>query len=159
MIAVRPLAPHDRAALESLLAEIHAHTHGTPRDADSFSRVAREVQEDGHCEALIAWDGTAPVGLAIYTFLHPTEGEGPAMYLKELFVSAHRQGEGAGRALMAEVARTARARGCARLDWSTGRHNAGAIRFYESLGVREDRNRVSFRVEGAALERFLDDAT
>lgn len=157
MIGIRPAGAADLADLERLLAGVHAHYPEDAGEKPDFAAVAREIVHDGYCDAVIARDGGLPVGLAVYTFLQPSHGTGAALFMKELFVVESARGRGVGRALMAHLARLARARGCTRFEWTTGRANRSAIGFYESLGAREDPHRVWFRVADEALGRFLRD--
>jgi GNAT superfamily N-acetyltransferase len=78
----------------------------------------------------------------------------PALFLKDLFVSAGARSRGVGLALMRAVARLAVDRGCSRINWNTARDNAGALAFYARLGARPWDDVVSLRVDGAALARL-----
>ncbi|HZN53943.1 MAG TPA: GNAT family N-acetyltransferase, partial [Candidatus Polarisedimenticolaceae bacterium] len=76
------------------------------------------------------------------------------IYLEDLFVRAPLRGRGIGRALLADVARTALARGCGRLDWAVLDWNQPAIGFYTKLGATPMSDWTVFRLEGAALARL-----
>jgi len=55
-------------------------------------------------------------------------------WLEDLFVSEAARGGGHGRALVEAVVKSARERGCRRVELDVNEQNTGAIRFYESLG-------------------------
>lgn len=72
----------------------------------------------------------------------------------DLAVTPSMRGKGIGRALLAEVGRVARERGCGRLEWAVLDWNDPAIRFYESLGAKPLKEWRIYRVEGKALDAF-----
>jgi len=59
----------------------------------------------------------------------------PGMYLEDVYVEPSARGKGLGKALLVEVIRIARSRGCRRSDWVVLDWNHRAKRFYESLGA------------------------
>ena len=61
------------------------------------------------------------------------------------------RGLGLGKALLAELARIAVARGCARLEWWVLDWNEPSIAFYKSLGAKPMDEWTVMRVDGAAL--------
>lgn len=79
-------------------------------------------------------DGT-PVGFALFFHNFSTFLGRRGLYLEDLFVRPEFRGIGAGRALLAELARIARARDCGRMEWSVLDWNELAIGFYRSLGA------------------------
>ncbi|MFN3799803.1 MAG: GNAT family N-acetyltransferase, partial [Sphingobium yanoikuyae] len=68
-----------------------------------------------------------------------------------LFVLPEARGLGAGKALLARLARLAIARDCARLEWSVLDWNAPAIAFYRAIGARPMDEWTVQRVDGDAL--------
>ncbi len=79
-------------------------------------------------------DGT-PVGFALFFHNFSTFLGRRGLYLEDLFVRPEFRGIGAGRALLAELARIARARECGRMEWSVLDWNELAIGFYRSIGA------------------------
>jgi GNAT superfamily N-acetyltransferase len=61
------------------------------------------------------------------------------------------RGRGAGKGLLAELARIARRRGCGRMEWAVLDWNAPSIRFYESLGARLRKDWILTRLTGKPL--------
>ena len=55
---------------------------------------------------------------------------------------------------MAELARIAIRKGCARMEWTVLDWNTSAIRFYERLGTMMRRDWVLARLTGAPLRRL-----
>lgn len=98
-------------------------------------------------------DGVAQ-GLAL-TFMNYSTWTGrPGVYLEDLFVRPAARGMGLGRALLAEVAAGAVARGCVRVEWSVLDWNAPAIEFYKALGAKAMSEWTVFRISGEALSRL-----
>jgi GNAT superfamily N-acetyltransferase len=156
VIEIRPLAPGDRAALEALLSEINEHYYGEPRDTASKAAIARELIEDGYCDTLLAWNGEACVGLAIFTFLQPTARTGGTLFLKELFVSAPARSRRLGRAFMARLAAIARDRGCSRLDWTAQRGDPRTMRFYREIGASLLEEKAYFRFTEDEFDALIE---
>ena len=59
----------------------------------------------------------------------------PGIYLEDVYVEPFARGKGLGKALLVEVIRIARARGCRRSEWLVLDWNQRAKHFYESLGA------------------------
>jgi GNAT superfamily N-acetyltransferase len=115
--------------------------------------VLREHLFGAHpmAEVLIAEQGGAPIGFALFFHNFSTFEGKPGIYLEDLFVVPEARGAGAGKALLAELARLALARGCARLEWSVLDWNAPSIEFYKALGAVPMDEWTVFRLDGAAL--------
>ena len=155
MIEIRLLAAEHRPALEALLSEINEYYYASPRSSAASAAIASDLLEGGYSDTALAWHGDDAIGLAIYTFLQPTESVGSTLFLKELFVSERARNLRIGRQLMAYLTATAQARGCSRLDWTAQRGNAGTMRFYESLGAEELPQKAYFRVRDDEMDAFL----
>jgi GNAT superfamily N-acetyltransferase len=102
----------ESAELARLLAEEIAARHG-PRDETLFSICARDGAGALLCGAN---------GVTHWRWL----------YVRHFWVAPQRRGQGLGRAVMAEVERLARERGCVGLYLDT--FEEGAALFYERLG-------------------------
>jgi GNAT superfamily N-acetyltransferase len=101
---------------------------------------------------LVAEEGGEPVGFALW-FLNFSTWEGVhGIYLEDLYVKPERRGSGAGRALLTELARIARDRGYARVEWSVLDWNEPAIGFYARIGATPMDGWTTYRLTGSALE-------
>ncbi|PYN79482.1 MAG: N-acetyltransferase [Candidatus Rokuibacteriota bacterium] len=105
-------------------------------------------------EALICRRGRTAVGFALYFFTYSTFLGRPTLYLEDLFVLPEERGRGAGRALLAELARIAMRRGCGRMEWAVLDWNKNSIRFYKRLGAKLRRDWILTRLTGSALRRL-----
>ncbi|MGH9363405.1 MAG: GNAT family N-acetyltransferase, partial [Thermoanaerobaculia bacterium] len=61
---------------------------------------------------------------------------------------------GAGRALLAALARLALRRGCGRMEWTVLAWNRSAIGFYRKLGAKLRRDWVHVRLDRRPMERL-----
>lgn len=95
-------------------------------------------------------------GVALWFQTYSTWTGRPSLYLEDLFVSEALRGTGAGRALFQALAREAKARDCARIDWAVLDFNDSAKAFYTKLGARKSDGWEPWRIEGAALEALAD---
>ncbi|TMC37317.1 MAG: GNAT family N-acetyltransferase [Chloroflexi bacterium] len=108
--------------------------------------------ERPYAETLIAEDGEAAVGFALFFHNFSTFLAQPGIYLEDLFVLPERRGSGIGRALLERLAQVAVERGCGRLEWAVLDWNESAIRFYERLGARPNSDWTIYRLAGEPLD-------
>ena len=87
-------------------------------------------------EVLLAFEEESAVGFAVYFYNFSTWLGRPGLYLEDLFVKPEKRGKGYGRALLIELAKVARARGCGRMEWAVLDWNESAINFYRALGAK-----------------------
>jgi len=102
-------------------------------------------------EVLIGEIDGHPQGFALFFHNFSTFEGRPGIYLEDLFVTPKARGSGLGTALLAELARLAIERDCARLEWSVLDWNAPSIGFYKALGAKPMDEWTVFRLDGAAL--------
>lgn len=79
----------------------------------------------------------------------------PGMYLEDVYVEPSARGKGLGKALLVEVIRIARARGCRRSEWIVLDWNQRAKHFYESLGAEILSDWRVCRMDEVAMSRLL----
>ncbi len=102
--------------------------------------------------AFIAERDGRPVGLALWFLTFSTWTGRPSLFLEDLFVDEAARGQGVARALFRRLARAAKARNCARIDWAVLDWNVDAMAFYERLGGRRQTGWQPWRVQGDALD-------
>jgi GNAT superfamily N-acetyltransferase len=133
MIEVRPLAPGDRDAWERLARGYKDFYETVVPDSgydETWHRLLAGVDVHGVGAHL---DGRL-VGIAHY-LSHAAFWTADSCYLQDLYVAEAARGQGAGRALIEEVASVARARGCARLYWTTKQDNEVARALYDKVAA------------------------
>ncbi|MEY3703572.1 MAG: hypothetical protein RLZZ561_1192 [Pseudomonadota bacterium] len=104
-----------------------------------------------YAEVLIGEIDGQPQGFALFFHNFSTFEGRPGIYLEDLFVTPEARGSGLGTALLAELARLAVERDCARLEWSVLDWNEPSIGFYKALGAKPMDEWTVFRLDGAAL--------
>jgi GNAT superfamily N-acetyltransferase len=97
-------------------------------------------------EVLLAFEAESPVGFAVYFYNFSTWLGRPGLYLEDLFVKPEKRGKGYGRALLVELAKVARDRGCGRMEWAVLDWNEPAIKFYRALGAQSMHEWTVFRL-------------
>jgi len=105
-------------------------------------------------EVLLAYQREECVGFALFFANYSTFLAQPGIYLEDLFVKPEARGNGAGRALLRELARLATERGCGRVEWSVLDWNEPSIGFYKKLGAVPLSDWTIFRLTGEALEKL-----
>lgn len=91
------------------------------------------------------------VGIALWFLTYSTWTGRPSLYLEDFFVDEAARRTGAGRALLQALAREAKARGCARIDWAVLDWNETAKGFYRRIGAAPSTGWEPWRIEGEAL--------
>lgn len=154
-LTIRPVRPGDAPTILGFihaLAEYEKLRHEadlTLWDVEvAFFGVAPRV----FCD-LAEVDGR-PVGFAVWFYSYSTFRGKHGIYLEDLFVEETARGHGAGKALLAGLARRCRDENLPRLDWAVLDWNAPSIAFYDSLGAEALDGWTTRRLTGVALERL-----
>lgn len=108
----------------------------TPPAEELAPHLLRLVEADQVTVLLARGDDGRPVGVAVLRLQPSVWSEALEAYLAELYVVPSRRGEGHGRALLEEVARTARGRGADYAFLVTSEDDRSAQRAYEAAGWR-----------------------
>jgi GNAT superfamily N-acetyltransferase len=158
-LTIRAATPADLSLITELI-----------RALADYEKLAHEVRFDEavlceklfgprpYAEVIIGEVDGAPQGFALFFHNFSTFEGRPGIYLEDLFVRPEARGAGLGTALLAELARLAVERDCARLEWSVLDWNEPAIGFYKALGARMMDEWTVMRVDGAALGRLAGEA-
>jgi GNAT superfamily N-acetyltransferase len=157
VVTVRPAGPADSAAIfafirglaeyEKLLEEVRASEADIARDL--FGPAPRVF-----CD--LAEAAGEAVGFALWFYSYSTFAGRHGIYLEDLFVRPDARGLGAGKALLAGLARRCAREGLARLEWAVLDWNAPAIGFYDGIGAGAMDGWTVRRLESEALARLAD---
>ena len=137
---IRELADYER-----LLHEVEATEADIRRDL--FGENPRSF-----CE--IAEHDGRPVGFALWFYNYSTFRGRAGIYLEDLFVRPEARGAGAGKALLANLARRCLDENLGRLEWAVLDWNAPSIAFYDSLGAAAMDEWIVRRMTGDALRKL-----
>lgn len=156
---VRWATPEDAETIIGFVRDLAVFEHESP---DRVHLTPEAIRRDGFgprpiFECVIAEHEGVPVGFALFFPNYSTWEGAPGLYLEDLYVSESARRTGAGRALLAALARIAHDRGWRRLDLSVLDWNP-ARGFYESLGMAHQAEWLAYRMEADAIARLASDA-
>ena len=119
--------------------------------------LRRELFERHRAEVLFAVAEGREVGFALFFHNFSTFLGRAGLYLEDLFVRPECRGRGYGRALLKELARIARERGCGRMEWWCLNWNQPSIAFYQSLGAKAMDEWTVFRLTEDAMAPLVEE--
>jgi GNAT superfamily N-acetyltransferase len=158
-ISIRPATPADVPLLLGLFAELAEYERLSDLLVATEERLdAALFGERPAAEALIAEHDGEVAGYALFYPTFSTFLAIQGIWLEDLFVRPAHRKAGIGRALLAAVAATLRARGGERLEWSALDWNELALDFYRGLGARQMEEWVTHRLIGEDLARLAAEA-
>ena len=151
-LEVRPGRPSDIPTIATLIRGLARFEKLEDEVTMTENLLAKGLFGDRpFAETLLAEEGGAAVGFALFFHNFSTFLARPGLYLEDLFVVPEGRGHGVGRALLVALARLAVDRGCGRLEWSVLDWNRDAIGFYERIGARPNSEWTVYRLAGEAL--------
>jgi GNAT superfamily N-acetyltransferase len=154
-IRVRRARAGDLGTIHALLAELARYERLARRNRATRATLRRALfGDDAALEGLIAERGGRPVGMALFQVVYSTFGGASGLWIEDLVVLPAERGGGVGRALMARVARAAKARHRSFLAWNVLEWNRPAMRFYRRLGARRISGWIGMWLDGPALARL-----
>jgi GNAT superfamily N-acetyltransferase len=136
------------------LAEFENLTHEVTATEDELREQL--FGPSPRAEVLLACENDTPVAFALFFHNFSTFLSRTGLYVEDLFVLPEHRGKGYGRALMLQLAKIARERGCGRFEWTVLDWNQPAIDFYRSLGAEPMTQWIIQRVTGPALEKLAN---
>src|SRR5438445_11650868 len=107
-------------------------------------------------EVLLAFEDETAVGFAVFFHNFSTWLGLPGLYLEDLFVRPEHRGKGYGRALLVDLAKIARDRGCGRMEWAVLDWNEPAMQFYRKLGAKPMDEWTVFRLKRYGINRLAE---
>jgi GNAT superfamily N-acetyltransferase len=160
MLRIAPATPDDAPAILGLVQALAEYERARPEcQATEAGLRATLFGDERQAECVIAWEGTSPVGLAIFFHNYSTWLARHGLYLEDLFVLPTHRSKGYGRALLKYLAKLAIERGCGRFEWAVLDWNEPAIGFYKALGAKPMDEWTVYRMSGDALARLASDET
>ena len=153
---IRPASVDDVPVILELIRALGAYERAQLGDITADEATLRGALFGPHpaAEVLLACRGQIAVGFAVFFHNFSTWRGKRGLYLEDLFVRPEARGRGYGKQLFLAVAKIARERDCARMDWAVLDWNQPAIDFYRRLGAEPLEEWTTFRLTRAALERL-----
>jgi GNAT superfamily N-acetyltransferase len=155
---VRAARPTDAATIDRLLGDFQAEDGWPRRGVHAAVRGALKRRGAHGLRVFLAEDARGVVVGFASAWMTVDLGDGPGIWLSDLYVAPAGRRRGVGRALAAAVARAGRDAGAVWMVWHVGRRNRAARRFYASIGAQEKTEHVVSTVEGRALARLAASA-
>ncbi len=158
-LSIREARPGDETLILGFIRELADYEKLSDEVVATPAHLVRSLfAENPKVFALVAESGGEPIGFALYFFNYSTFLGKHGLYLEDLYVRESRRGEGAGKALLARLARIALDRDCGRMEWSVLDWNAPSIAFYKSLGAEAMDEWTVYRMTGEALATLASGA-
>ena len=152
---IRPAFIEDVPVILELIRELATYERA-PNEVTATEEQLVDVLfgEKPVAEVLLAFEGKSPVGFAVFFYNFSTWLGRPGLYLEDLFVKPEKRGKGYGRALLVDLAKIARDRGCGRMEWAVLDWNEPAIKFYRALGAKPMEEWTVFRLTRDGIARL-----
>ena len=152
---IRPARVQDVPVILELIRDLATYERA-PDEVTATEEQLVDVlfSERPAAEVLLGFEGTSPVGFAVFFYNFSTWLGRPGLYLEDLFVKPEKRGKGYGRALLVDLAKIARDRGCGRMEWAVLNWNDPAIQFYRKLGAKPMDEWTVFRLTRDGIARL-----
>lgn len=154
-VAIRSAVPTDSALIYRFvrdLAEYEKLLHSVEATENDLAAALFGENPKAFCD-IAELDGE-PVGFALWFYNYSTFVGRHGIYLEDLFVLPRARGAGAGKALLANLARRCVDEKLGRLEWAVLDWNAPSIAFYDGLGAEAMDAWIVRRMTGEALARL-----
>jgi GNAT superfamily N-acetyltransferase len=154
---VRAMRPDDAATVVALARELATHV-GDPRPALRESDLVRDSSgPERWFDCLVVEIAGGIVGYATASKAFEAHTGKRRLWLGDLYVRPAARGKGAGRALVAALARRALALDCDALHWELWRINATGAAFYRKLMAEEAADLAVMRLGAERLAAIAAD--
>ena len=153
-VAFRMAAEQDIPLILEFIRDLAEYEGMLDQVAADEDLLRLELFEQHRAEVLFAVVKGQEVGFALFFHNFSTFLGRAGLYLEDLFVRPECRGKGYGKALLRQLARIARERGCGRMEWWCLDWNRPSIAFYQSLGARAMDEWTVYRLTAADLERL-----
>jgi len=154
-VTIRPAVAADSALILSFIRDLAEYEKLLDSVEADEARIAGALFGDrprAFCD-IAQIDGEA-VGFAVWFYNFSTFVGRHGIYLEDLFVRPRARGAGAGKALLAHLAKRCVDENLGRLEWSVLDWNAPSIAFYDSLGAAAMNEWIIRRLTGEPLRKL-----
>lgn len=156
-LTIRDAQPSDAATILHFITELAIYEKEPDAVKTDEQAILKTLFSDGAtAHSLLCLEGDEPIGFAVYFYNYSTWLGKNGLYLEDLYVSPDSRGKGAGRAIMAHLAKQAVAKDCGRFEWVVLDWNKPAIDFYNSMGALPQDEWIIYRLTGKALIDFAE---
>lgn len=154
-VSVRPATPSDASLIHQFIRDLAEYEKLLDAvEASEADTAAALFGDQPRAFADIAEIDGQPVGFALWFYNYSTFVGRHGIYLEDLFVRPSARGSGAGKALLANLAKRCVDEDLGRLEWSVLDWNAPSIAFYDSLDAAAMDEWIVRRLTGEALRKL-----
>jgi len=156
-MTIRFANPDDAETIVRFVREL-AEYEREPDAVEATPAVVRAQLESARppFECLIAETDDGAIGFALFFTSYSTWRGQAGLWLEDLYVTPAARRAGAGRALLARLARIASERGYARMEWAVLDWNRPAIDFYRALEAEALDEWTTYRLTDGPLARMAE---
>jgi GNAT superfamily N-acetyltransferase len=154
-VTVRTAGPEDAAVIYGFIRDLAEYEKLLHEVTASEADIARDLFGPNpriFCD-LAEIDGE-PVGFAVWFHSYSTFRGRYGIWLEDLFVRPQARGKGAGKALLAHLAKRCMDEDLYSLDWAVLDWNEPSIAFYDGLGAETVEGWINRHLTGDALKRL-----
>lgn len=156
-LTIRDAQPSDATTILHFITELAIYEKEPDAVKTDEQAILKTLFSDGAtAHSLLCLEGDEPIGFAVYFYNYSTWLGKNGLYLEDLYVSPDSRGKGAGKAIMAHLAKQAVAKDCGRFEWVVLDWNKPAIDFYNSMGALPQDEWIIYRLTGQALIDFAE---
>ncbi|MCH3909657.1 MAG: GNAT family N-acetyltransferase [Bacilli bacterium] len=119
--------------------------------------LKEEIFDNHRAEVVFALENGKEVGFALYFYNFSTFVGHSGLYLEDLFVFPQYRHKGYGKALIVELSKIAKEKGCGRMDWVCLDWNKPSQDFYASLGAKPLHEWLLYRLDRKGIEKLSSD--
>lgn len=154
-VSIRSATPADAALIHQFILDLADYEKLLDTvEATEADTAAALFGPKARAFADIAELDGQPVGFALWFYNYSTFVGRHGIYLEDLFVRPSARGAGAGKALLANLAKRCVDEGLGRLEWTVLDWNAPSIAFYDSLGAAAMDEWIIRRLTGDGIRKL-----
>jgi GNAT superfamily N-acetyltransferase len=158
-ISIRPARLTDTKLIHTFILELADYeklTHAAIVTAGEVEAALFGEPPRAFCD--IAEHGGEAIGFALWVYNFSTFAGRAGIWLEDLYVRPPARGRGAGKAMLAHLARRCADENLGRLEWAVLNWNKPSIAFYDALGAEALTGWTTRRLAGEALARLARQA-
>ena len=151
-MSFRLAEPEDAALILQFIRDLADYEKMLDQVEATEELLKEWIFEKKKAEVIFVLEDGKEAGFALFFHNFSTFLGLAGIYLEDLYVCPEYRKKGYGKALIRELARIAKERGCGRLEWWCLDWNQPSIDFYLSLGAEPMKDWTVYRIAGATLD-------
>lgn len=153
---IREAGIEDAGIILGFIRELAEYEHMADEVVATEENLQEWIFDKKKAEVIFVMERNIEVGFALFFHNFSTFLGRAGIYLEDLFVKPEYRGRGYGKALLSELAKITKERGCGRLEWCCLDWNQSSIDFYKSLGAVPMNEWTTYRLTGETLNKVAE---